>query len=138
MSTGANEFGTPYDTTEFPATSTGTVSTGAIIPSLPEYFDFAPILDRLLVRRNKAEEIGDGFDSAIPEKYRQHSNWGMVVAIGTGVVLGQQHFPLEGFVAVGDQIKYGEYTAEQFDIASPDLFIIRIQDVRGVKRLKRG
>lgn len=98
-----------------------------------EYEDFRCLLDRILVRRVPPDDA----DFAIPDKYRQHSNWGDVIAIGDSVVLGQQRYPLTDFVNLGDRVRYGEYTAEQYSLDDEDLFIIRIQDVRGVRRLKK-
>lgn len=92
-----------------------------------------PILDRLLVRRLAAEEQ-TGF--AIPEKYRQHTNRGEVVALGDGIVLGQQWFPMEKFIQVGSIVKYGEYTAERYGPDDDELFVIRLQDVRTVERVR--
>ena len=92
-----------------------------------------PVLDRLLVRRLAAEEQ-TGF--AIPEKYRQHTNRGEVVAVGDGIALGETWFPLSDFVKPGDIVKYGEYTAERYGPDDDELFIIRLQDVRTVERVR--
>jgi co-chaperonin GroES (HSP10) len=92
-----------------------------------------PILDRLLVRRLAAEEQ-TGF--AIPEKYRQHTNRGTVIAIGDGVMLGVDWVCMEDFVKPGDIVKYGEYTAERFGPDDDELYIIRLQDVRTVERVR--
>lgn len=116
-----------------------------------EYEEFKPILDRILVRRiDEAKAEGE---FVVPEKYRQHSNWGEVIAIGDGVVLGNEFYqfvqpvpPMDmlkdkviyNFVRPGDMVRYGEYTAEAFSVDDPTLFIVRIQDVRGVRRLIRG
>jgi co-chaperonin GroES (HSP10) len=98
-----------------------------------EYGEFECLLDRILVRRIISDNAS-GF--AVGEKFRQHSNWGTVEAIGDSVVLGGVRFPLSGFIQVGDLVKYAEHTAEQFDINDPDLFIIRVQDCRGRRRVK--
>jgi co-chaperonin GroES (HSP10) len=93
-----------------------------------------PILDRILVRRLDSPRDSDGF--IVPEKYRQQTNRGEVIAIGDGVVLGVEYYPLAHFVNVGDVVHYGEYTAEQ-DKFDETLYIVRIQDVRQVERLVR-
>ncbi len=92
-----------------------------------------PILDRLLVRRLATEEQ-TGF--AIPEKYRQHTNRGVVIAIGDGVILGGDYCRMEDFVNPGDIVKYGEYTSERFGPDDDELYIIRLQDVRTVERVR--
>lgn len=92
---------------------------------------FRPILDRVLLRRVEPEAVEDGF--TVPERYRQHSNLGEVLALGDGVVLGKEWKPLTDFVKVGDVCLYGEYTAEALEKDGETLWIVRIQDIRGVK-----
>lgn len=92
---------------------------------------FRPILDRVLLRRIEAEAAVDGFQ--VPEKYRQHSNLGEVIALGDGVVLGKEWKLLTDFIHVGDVVLYGEYTAEAFEKDGETLWLVRIQDIRGVK-----
>lgn len=91
-----------------------------------------PILDRVIVRRiespNKRESVIE-----TPELYRQQSRWGTVVAVGTGVVLGQKYVPLTEFVKVGDQVYFGEYNAEPFEADGEELVLLRLQDIRFVK-----
>jgi len=97
------------------------------------YFPPSPILDRLIVRRLAVEEQ-TGF--AIPDKYRQHTNRGEVIAIGNGVLLGLEFVDMAEFVSVGDIVKYGEYTAERLGPDDEETFIIRLQDVRTVERVR--
>jgi len=97
-----------------------------------------PILDRILVRVIKSHSETEEF--VIPDKYREKSRLGEVIAIGYGVVLGNQYLPLEEFISIGDRVKFGEYTAEAYDHTDPTLateFIVRIQDIRTVERLVR-
>ncbi len=94
---------------------------------------FRPILDRVLLRRVEVEASPDGF--TVPEKYRQHSNLGEVLAVGDGVVLGKEWKPLTDFIKVGDICLYGEYTAEALERDGEQYWIVRIQDIRGVARL---
>ena len=101
-----------------------------------EYEPFRPILDRVLIRRVEAVATPDGF--AIPEKYRQHTNRGVVIAVGDGVVLGTQWRPMKHYLSVGDIVLFGEYTAEKFVQGNEELYIVRLQDVRGVERKKRN
>ena len=99
---------------------------------IPADAPLRPLLDRVLIRRIEADAAADGF--AIPEKYRQHSNLGVVIALGDGVVLGGQWKPLTDFVSVGSKIIYGEYTAEAYDHNGQTYWIVRLQDIRGVVR----
>ncbi len=93
---------------------------------------FRPILDRVLIRKLETPKASDDFN--VPDKYRQHSNDGVVVALGDGVVLGGQFKPLTDFLSVGDKVVYGEYTAERWQQDGEELWICRIQDIRGVQR----
>ena len=112
---------------------------------------FRPILDRVLIKRIEPEAAPDGFE--VPDKYRQHTNKGVIIAVGDGVVLGQNFVPFveeqphlgtdeEGkskyyrtnFVRVGDTCLYGEYCAEQFEKDGETFYIVRVQDIRGVER----
>ena len=103
--------------------------------SVKEYEPFQPILDRILIRRIEAVQPADGFE--VPEKYRQNSNWGEVVAVGQGVMLGHEFVDIHDFVNVGDKVRYSEYCAEKFSLDDDNLWIVRLQDVRGVQRLKK-
>jgi co-chaperonin GroES (HSP10) len=93
-----------------------------------------PILDRILVRRLAAPKAEDGF--VVPEKFRQQTNRGEVVAVGDTVVLGGLNVTIDTFISVGDIVHYGEYCAEQLK-DDPNMFIVRIQDVRLVEKLQR-
>jgi co-chaperonin GroES (HSP10) len=93
-----------------------------------------PILDRILVRRLAAPKAEDGF--VVPEKFRQQTNRGEVIAIGDWVAIGTEVHHMQHFVQVGDIVHYGEYTAEQMK-DDPSLYIVRIQDVRLVEKLQR-
>lgn len=124
-----------------------------------------PILDRLLVMvisdDPNEELLEDGSTRnkrtglITAAKYRQHSNVGIVLAIGQAVVMGGIRFPLTDFVKVGDKVVYGDYNSEAYKISdekareicdgigvnfepSPlGLRIIRIQDIRTVAPVKR-
>jgi co-chaperonin GroES (HSP10) len=101
-----------------------------------DYEPFKPLLDRILVKRIDEIVGDDGF--IVPEKYRQHSNWGEVIAVGDTVVLGGERIPLTDFVNIGDICRYGEYCAEAYSVDDPSLFIVRLQDCRGVRRLVKA
>lgn len=95
---------------------------------------FRPILDRVLIRRIEPTATTDGF--VVPEKYRQHTNEGVVIALGDGVVLGREWRPLTDFLHVGDTVMYGEYTAERWEATPDDVYwVVRVQDIRGVKNV---
>jgi co-chaperonin GroES (HSP10) len=97
-----------------------------------------PVLDRLLVHRinEKSEKViirdtdGAAISLETPDAYRQQSRKAVVVAVGQGVVLGREFFPLTDFVNVGDIVYVGEYNAEPVMLDGEELLVIRIQDVR--------
>ena len=105
---------------------------------------FKPILDRILLRlvKEPTPQHGEGFQ--VPEKYRQQTNKGEVLAVGDCVVLSGHKMPITDFVSVGDHVLFGQYTAEEFTSdelfqqfkldADDQIYIVRIQDVRGAAR----
>lgn len=127
-----------------------------------EYQLFQPVLDRILVKRcpddkdMKLMEDGSVLNTKtgliIAAKYRQHSNVGIVLAVGQFVVLGGQKINMEDVVRVGDKVTYGDYNSEVFPMDEnkvrqlcdkvqmnyfPDedgIRIVRVQDVRGIER----
>lgn len=90
---------------------------------------FKPILDRVLLKR--IEETKDS-TIVIPEKYRQQSNKGTVIACGDGVLLGGALYPMP--VQPGDEVLFGEYNAEKVSLDGEEYEIVRVQDIRGFRR----
>lgn len=100
-----------------------------------EYEPFRPILDRVLIRRVEEEEkAGLG----VPSKYRQQTNRGVVVAIGDFFVMGGLTRDMAFYLKIGDHVLFGEYNAEKFIKDDEELWLVRIQDIRGVERLKES
>ena len=89
---------------------------------------FRPVMDRILLRKIKQPEVVNGV--VIPDKYKE-SNEYEVVALGDFAVLGGQRFPLTEFAAVGDTVLVGQYNLERVDVEGEELWLTRIQDVRG-------
>ena len=126
-----------------------------------DYTPFTPILDRILVMRvpldKNLEVLEDGSvrdkrtKFIVPAKYRQHSNTGIVLAVGNFVVMGGQRIELDEIVRPGDRVTFGDYNSELFpmpkervlalcDAINVNYFedeqglrIVRIQDVRGIE-----
>ena len=130
-------------------------------PKFPEkqYEPFKPILDRVLIKRvaedKNMEMLEDGSmrdkrtGFIIPAKYRQHSNVGVVLAVGDFVVMGGVKTNLLDIIKPGYRVLFGEYNAEKLKIpdeqvqamcdaigvefeASEDLDVVRVQDIRGI------
>jgi len=130
----------------------------------PEYEVGKPILDRVVIMRipddpnleiledGSARDKRTGF--IIPPRYRQHSNTGIVIAIGDFVVMGGVKTPLNTIVNPGDKVTYGDYNSEIFHASAakveamcdaaqvnynPDpeaIRVVRVQDIRLVERPK--
>ena len=126
------------------------------------YTSATPILDRILVKRcaegpdMKIMEDGSVLNTktglVVAAKYRQHSNIGIVLAVGSFVILGGQRIPMSDVIRIGDRVTYGDYNSEVFHMddekvetlcdavqmnyeADPEgLRVVRVQDVRLVER----
>ena len=120
-----------------------------------------PILDRILVMRISddpdMELLEDGSTRSkksgliTAQKYRQHSNVGIVLAAGGFVVLGGLRVPMEELIKPGFKVVYGDYNSEVFPLdkkkaealcdaigvnyvdEQQGLRIVRVQDVRTVE-----
>lgn len=126
------------------------------------YASGAPILDRVVIKRcaesteMKIMEDGSVLNTKtgliVAAKYRQHSNVGIVLAVGNFVILGGQKIPMSDVVRVGDRVTYGDYNSEVFLMkeekvqelcdavqmnyeADPEgIRVVRVQDIRIVER----
>lgn len=135
-----------------------------VVQKWPEhsYEKMRPILDRVLIKRvpddPNLELLQDGTmrdkrtGFIVPAAYRQHSNVGVVLAIGEFVVMGGVKTPLSDFVQPGDKVKFGDYNSEVYFLSDAEveklcddvqlnfvsdpegLRIIRVQDIRTIQR----
>ena len=124
------------DTRRINAESVNTYAKSVDVPKL-EYGEFTPILDRVQVKVLD-EMVQDESGVMVPPKYRQHSNAGIVIALGQWVVLGGKQIPLDEVIQVGSKIMFGEYNAERFTQDGVDYELVRVQDIRGVWRKLNG
>src|ERR1019366_5003498 len=127
----------------------------------PTYGTARPILDRILVMRISddpdTELLEDGSTRSkksgliTAQKYRQHSNVGIVLAAGGFVVLGGLRVPMEELIKPGFKVVYGDYNSEVFPLDrkkaealcdsigvnyaddQQGLRIVRVQDVRTIE-----
>src|ERR1035437_4444172 len=126
----------------------------------PTYGTARPILDTILVMRiaddPDTELLEDGSTRSkksgliTAQKYRQHSNVGIVLAAGGSVAIGGISIPMEELIKPGYKVVYGDYNSERFPMDKKKaealcdaikvnyvhdpkgLRIIRVQDVRTV------
>lgn len=101
---------------------------------LPQYEPFTTLMDRIAVKRIVQETAPEGF--IVAEQYRQHTNVGIVVCVGDFAVIGGKQVSIQNILKTGDKVWYGEYNSEKFEIDNEELELVRIQDVRGVARLR--
>lgn len=94
--------------------------------------NFQPLFDRVLI-----EQIEQQQDSSIvlPDAYVAPSKEGIVVAIGTHVVLGNEVRLVSSFVNVGDKVLFGEYSHEKIEVDGKPYLLVRVQELRG-KRIE--
>ena len=127
-----------------------------------EYSPMKPLLDRILIKRvpddPNLEVLQDGSvrdkrtGFIMPPAYRQHSNVGIVLAVGDFVVMGGVKTKLSEFVKPGDKVKFGDYNSEVYFLADDEveklcdavqlnfqsdpegLRVVRVQDIRTIQR----
>lgn len=87
----------------------------------------------------------------VPAQYRQHSNTGIVLAVGNFVIMGGTRVELDEIVRPGDRVTFGDYNSEMFPMPKDKVLalcdalkvnyfedpqglrIVRVQDVRGIE-----
>lgn len=101
-------------------------STGSEYESVPgpaKFDTFQPLNDLVLVKRYQEDNSKAG-SFIVPEKFRQQSNRGIVVAVNL------QH----NGIKAGDRVTFGVYNAETILIDGEEMLLIRWNDIRGVER----
>lgn len=91
--------------------------------------NFQPVLDRILLRKLAPETQTSG-GIHIAETYQESQKY-EVVALGDFVMFGGVRVPLDEFVRVGDVVLVSQYNVERVEIEGQELWLSRIQDVRG-------
>lgn len=91
---------------------------------------FRPLHDRLLVKRQEAEQRSKG-GIIIPDNAKEKPIEGVVVAVGNGKVLDDGKVrALE--VKPGDKILFGKYSGTEIKIEGDEHVILREEEVLGV------
>jgi chaperonin GroES len=89
-----------------------------------------PIGDRVLVRRDSAEEKTQG-GIIIPDNAKEPLTRGTVLAVGPGRVL-DNGARLEPTLKTGDHILFGKYSGSDFENDGEKRIFMREKDILGV------
>ena len=91
---------------------------------------FKPLHDRVLVQRDKTEEVTPG-GIIMPENAQRKSFEGTVLAVGKGVRLKDGTIrPLD--VKKGDRVAFGRYKGSESRAMEAEMLILREDDLLGV------
>ena len=91
---------------------------------------FRPLHDRVLVRRNEAEEKTAG-GIIIPDSAKEKPSEGEIVAVGTGTRSEDGKItPLD--VKAGDRILFGKWSGTEVKVDGEELLIMKESDVLGI------
>jgi chaperonin GroES len=93
---------------------------------------FEPIADRVVVRRDDAEEISPGGQIVIPDSAQEKSKIGTVIAVGPGPML-QDGSRGSMQVAEGDRVVISLY-AEEAEIGGAAYVLLREGDIMSIIR----
>jgi len=91
---------------------------------------FRPLHDRLLVKRQEAENKTAG-GIIIPDSAKEKPIEGTVIAIGNGKILDDGKVR-ELEVKVGDKILFGKYSGTEIKLEGDEHIILREDEVLGV------
>ena len=92
--------------------------------NLPK-FQYQPLNDRVLIRRVEEESTSL---IAQPDAFRKKPTKGIVLAVGTGMIVGGQLIPIP--LEVGDTVYFGEYGPEELEIEGEKLTLVSAFDIR--------
>ena len=91
---------------------------------------FRPLHDRVLVRRDEAEEKTAG-GIIIPDSAKEKPAEGEVVAVGAGAKAEDGKVtPLD--VKAGDRVLFGKWSGTEVKIDGEDLLIMKESDILGI------
>lgn len=90
---------------------------------------FAPLQDRVLLRRVQAEEKTAG-GIIIPDTAKEKPIEGEVIAIGPGIRENGTLIPLS--VKAGDRVLFGKWSGTEVKIGEEDLVVMKESDIFGI------
>lgn len=91
---------------------------------------YITLYDRVLVKRNKAEEVSKG-GIILSQRGQEKAFEGIVVSTGSGRLLKDGRIR-ELIVKAGDKILFAKYTGAEFKINGEDHLILKEDDILAV------
>jgi len=91
--------------------------------------DFAPLHDRIVVRRIHEQETTSG-GLIIPDTAKEKPQEGEVLAVGKGKMERGEVIPLD--LKVGDRVLFGRYAGNEIVLHGEEYLIMREEEVLGV------
>ena len=91
---------------------------------------FAPLYDRIVVKRVEEKEVKKG-SIIIPDTAKEKPQEGEVIAVGPGARNDAGQIQALD-VKVGDRILFGKWSGTEIKIAGEDLLIMKESDVMGI------
>lgn len=91
-----------------------------------------PLFDHILVEPIEIENVTAGgiyLTDMTPKK----TQWGVVVALGQGRVIGSEVHPFEPLINVGDRILFSKYGFTEVTSDGKDYLLISARDVKAVE-----
>ena len=89
-----------------------------------------PMSDRVVVKRQKAEDMSKG-GIIIPDAAKKKASRGEVLAVGPGKLLDNgQRVALD--VKPGDLVVFGDYSGTEVKLHGEELVLVREDDILGV------
>ena len=94
-----------------------------------ELLEFAPIGDRVLIKRVVASDVSKG-GIIIPDQALDKPQEGQILAIGEGKIEDGKLVPLR--LKIGDRVLFGKYSGCEIKLNEEELVIMREEEVMGV------
>lgn len=91
-----------------------------------------PLYDRVIVRRDKADDTSKGGLIIIPDVAKEKMQKGTVIAAGTGRVSDFTNEVRPMLVKAGDRVLFGKYTGDSIEIDGEEFLLCRENDIYGI------
>lgn len=92
-----------------------------------KYRVLVPLYDRVIIRRDKAEEKQPGL-IIIPSTVQEKLNQGTIIAVGSGKV--NEHGDIKPLqTKPGDRVLFGKYNGFEIEYLGEDLIVMREEEI---------